>query len=97
MTVTRYRPDVAPAGTFNVALALPPDILQLPRTVMGVETATLHPVSTGLNPKPVTATVRLPLVGGVTEFGEIVTCAVGVPIVNVVDAEFPLPSFAVTT
>ena len=98
MTVTRYRPDVAPAGTFNVALALPPDILQVPATVMGAETAILHvPVSTGLNPKPVTATVTLPLVGGMIEFGEIVSCAVGVPIVNVVDADFPWSSFAVTT
>ena len=97
MTVTRYRPDAAPAGTFNVALALPPEILQATATVMGVETAILHSASTGLNPKPVTATVTLPLVGGVIEFGEIVSCAVGVPIVNIVDADFPWSSFAVTT
>jgi len=97
VTVTRYRPDAAPAGTFNVALALPPDILQATPTVMGAETATVHPVSTGLNPKPVTATVTLPLVGGVMEFGEIVSCAVGVPSVKVVDAESPLLSLAVIT
>lgn len=97
MTVTRYRPDAAPEGTFNVALALPPDILQVPATAMGVETVTLHPVSTGLNPKPVTATVRVPLVRGRIEFGESVSWAFGVPSVNVVEAEFPRLSFAVIT
>lgn len=97
VTVTRYSPDVAPAGTFKVALALPPDMLQVPATVIGAETATLHPVSTGLNPKPVTPTVTVPLIGGVMEFGEIVTSAVGVPSVKVVDADFPLLSVAVTT
>jgi hypothetical protein len=84
-------------GTLNVAPAFPPDIVQVPVTVMGAETVTVHPVSTGLNPNPVTLTDTLPLVDGRREFGEIVTCAVGVPIVKTVDAELPCPSIAVTT
>jgi hypothetical protein len=95
--VTRYKPAGVFAGTLNVAPALPPAIVQVPETAIGDETVTVHPLSAPLNPKPVTATDTVPLAAGVIKFGLTVTCAVGVPTVKVVDAEFPFPSFAVTT
>lgn len=74
MIVTRYSPLGVLEGIVNVTAALPPDIVQVPKVMPPPIGATAHvPVSTGLNPKPVTATVKLPLVRGKTEFGEIVS------------------------
>ena len=82
----------------RVALAVPPDMPQVPETVIGAETVTVHDASIPLYPDPVAATENgPPVTGGVIVLGVIVSEAEGEPLTKTADACAPVLSVTVIT
>ncbi len=101
MTVIRYCPGTAVEPTINEPETKPPEIAQddeLKRGGAASEVIT-HVVSFALNPDPLTETKTAGPAPPETMLGEIVIWAMGLPIVKVAEAVFPLeglPEMSVT-